>query len=165
MLCEKCHKKPATVHMQQYISGQVTEMHLCQECAAQPDSPLSFEQFLHGLLDMFGNMKENVSQQKPQTNYRCAVCGLSFEDFKRTGKLGCAECYQSFRHEMDPILKNIQGSNRHDGKYPHKAGAGMLNRRKIDKLRLELTKAIEDEEYENAASLRDQIRELEANMQ
>ena len=165
MLCEKCLKRPATVHMQQYINGQVTETHLCQECAAQPDSPLSFEQFLHGLLDMFGNMQENVSKQKPETSYRCAVCGLSFENFKRTGKLGCAECYQTFRREMDPILKNIQGSNRHDGKYPHKAGAGMLNRRKIDKLRLELTKAIEEEQYENAASLRDQIRELEANLQ
>jgi len=152
--------------MQQYINGQVTEMHLCQECAAQPDSPLSFEQFLHGLLDMFSGMQqEDVSQQAPESNYRCGACGLSFEDFKRSGKLGCAECYQTFRREMDPILKNIQGGNRHEGKYPQKAGAGMFNRRKIDKLRMELTKAIEEEEYENAASLRDQIRELEANTQ
>jgi len=151
--------------MQQYVNGQITQIHLCQECAAQPDSPLSFEQFLHGLLDMFSGMQQNVSPQKPETTYRCPVCGLSFEDFKRTGKLGCAECYQTFRREMDPILKNIQGSNRHEGKYPQKAGAGMLNRRKIDKLRLELTKAIEEEQYENAASLRDQIKELEANIQ
>ena len=164
MLCEKCLKRPATVHMQQYVNGQVTQIHLCQECAAQPDSPLSFEQFLHGLLDMFSGMQENVSQQKPETNYRCPVCGLSLEDFKRTGKLGCAECYQSFRREMDPILKNIQGGNRHEGKYPQKAGAGLHNRRQIEKLRLELTKAIEEEEYENAANLRDRIRELEASV-
>ena len=165
MLCEKCQKRPATVHMQQIIYGQITEMHLCQDCAAQSDSPLSFEQFLHGLLDMFSGMQENVSQQKPETNnYRCSVCGLSFEDFKRTGKLGCAECYQSFRREMDPILKNIQGGNRHDGKYPQKAGISLLNRRKIDKLKVELVKAIEEEEYENAARLRDQIRGLEANL-
>jgi len=167
LLCEKCLKRPAIVHMQQYINGQVKEIHLCQECAAQPDSPLSFEQFLHGLLDMFSGAQqhENVSQQKPETNYRCPICGLSFEDFKRSGKLGCSECYQTFRREMDPILKNIQGSNRHEGKYPQKAGSELLNRRKIEKLRMELTKAIEDEEYENAAGLRDQIRELEASMQ
>ena len=65
---------------------------------------------------------------------------------------------------MDPILKNIQGSNRHEGKYPHRAGAGLLTRRKIDKLRVELSKAIEEEQYENAARLRDQIRALEANI-
>ena len=165
MLCEKCLKRPATVHMQQYINGQVTEIHFCQECAAQMDSPLAFEQFLHGLLDMFSNMQTNVSKQKPEINYRCSICGLSFDEFKRSGKLGCAECYQSFRREMDPILKNIQGSNRHEGKYPHKAGAGLLSRRKIEKLRIELAKAIEDEQYENAASLRDQIRALEANLQ
>ena len=167
MLCEKCLKRPATVHMQKYINGQVTEIHLCQECAVQPDAPFSFEQFLQGLLDMFSGMQqqENVSQQKPETAYRCPVCGLSFEDFKRTGKLGCAECYQTFRREMDPILKNIQGSNRHEGKYPQKAGAGMLNRRKIEKLKLELSKAIEEEQYENAAGLRDQIRGLEASQQ
>ena len=66
---------------------------------------------------------------------------------------------------MDPILKNIQGSNRHEGKYPQKAGAGLQRSKKIEKLRLELSKAIEDEEYENAAGLRDQIRELEAGAQ
>ena len=165
MICEKCMKRQATVHMQQITAGQKTEIHLCQECAGQFDSPFSFEQFLEGLLNVFGGMTENVSPQKPEIKNPCPICGLLYDDFKRTGKLGCAECYQTFRREMDPILKNIQGSNRHEGKFPHKAGAGMLNRRKIDKLKVELSKAIEEEEYENAASLRDQIRELEANLQ
>ena len=164
MLCEKCLKRQATVHMHQIINGQKTEMHLCQECAGQSDSPLSFEQFLQGLMSVFGSISENVSPLKTETKYRCPVCGLSYEDFKQTGRVGCAECYQTFRREMDPILKNIHGSNRHDGKYPHKAGAGLLNRRKIDKLRLELSKAIEEEQYENAARLRDQIRALEAGL-
>ncbi|MDR1559185.1 MAG: UvrB/UvrC motif-containing protein [Clostridiales bacterium] len=162
MLCEKCKKRQAVVHMQQIINGQITELRLCPECAGQYDSPLSFEQFLHGLLEVFGGMPETVSPQKPESKFRCPVCGLSYEDFKRTGKVGCAECYQTFRREMEPILKNIQGGNRHEGKYPHKAGSGMLNRRKIDKLKVELSKAIEAEEYENAARLRDEIRELEA---
>ena len=166
MLCEKCLKRQAIVHMHQIINGQKTEVHLCQDCAGQSDSSLSFEQFLHGLLEVFGGMTD-VSAQSPQrqeTRHRCPVCGLSYEGFKRAGKLGCAECYQTFRREMDPILKNIQGSNRHEGKFPHKAGAGMLNRRKIDKLKVELSKAIEEEQYEDAARLRDQIRELEANL-
>ena len=164
MICEKCLKRQATVHMQQIINGQKTEKHLCQECAGQLDSSLSFEQFLHGLLDVFGGMQENVSRQKTEVKYRCPVCGLAYEDFKRIGKLGCAECYQTFRREMDPIFKNIQGSNRHEGKYPHRAGAGLLNRRKIDKLRLELSKAVEEEQFEDAARLRDQIRALEADL-
>ena len=164
MLCEKCLKRQATVHMQQIINGQITGIHLCQECAVQSDSPLSFEQFLQGLLSVFGGVPGSVSPQKPEVKQRCTVCGLSYEDFKSTGRLGCAECYQTFRREMDPILKNIQGSNRHEGKYPQKAGIGLLNRRKVEKLRVELSKAIEEEEYENAARLRDQIRELEANL-
>ena len=164
MLCEKCLKRQATVHLQKNINGQKTEIHLCQDCASQSDSTLSFEHFLYGLLDVFGAMPENVSAHKQEDKHRCAVCGLSYEDFKRTGKLGCSECYQVFRREMDPILKNIQGSNRHEGKFPHKAGAGILSRRKIDRLKIELSNAIEEEQYENAARLRDQIRELEANL-
>jgi len=162
MVCEKCLKRHATVHMQQIINGQKAEMHLCQECAGQADSPFSFEQFLQGLLDVFGGMPENVSPQMQSAQYNCLVCGLPYENFKRTGKLGCAECYQTFRREMDPILKNIQGSNRHEGKYPLKAGAGLLNLRKIGKLKIELSKAIGEEQYEEAARLRDEIRALEA---
>jgi len=164
MLCEKCLKRQATVHMQKNIYGQITEIHLCQDCAGQSDSPLSFEQFLHGLLDVFGAIPENVSSHKTEVKHRCSVCSLPYEDFKRTGKLGCSECYQAFRREMDPILKNIQGSNRHEGKYPSKAGTEMLNLRKIDNLKIELSKAIEEEHYENAARLRDQIRALEADI-
>lgn len=162
MLCEKCCQRQAAVHVKQIINGQKTEMYLCQECVEQYEKPLSFEQFFQGLLDVFGAPPASVSQRPNISAGTCPVCGLSYEDFRKTGRLGCANCYQVFRREIDAILKNIQGSNRHEGKLPQKSGALLLNKRKVDKLKASLSKSIENEEYEEAAKLRDQIRKLEA---
>jgi protein arginine kinase activator len=152
--------------MQQIINGQKTEMHLCQDCVEQTEKPLTFDQFFSGLLDFFGGMPESVSpaQNSKECICKCPRCGLSYEDFKKTGRLGCSDCYQTFQRELESVLKNIQGGNRHEGKYPQKSGVELLNRRKLSRLKLELAKAIEEEQYENAAKLRDQIRELEGSV-
>jgi protein arginine kinase activator len=162
VLCEKCHQRQAVVHMEQIINGQKTEMNLCHECVAQMQKPISFENFFQGLLDVIGAAPTSISPQKNIPATLCKSCGLSYEEFKKTGRLGCADCYQTFRRELDPVLKNIQGSNRHEGKDPQRSGAGLLNKRNVDKLKVALSKAIENEEFEEAARLRDQIRGLEA---
>ena len=171
-MCEKCQQKQATVHMQQVINGEKSEYHLCQECASHAESPFSFEHFFQGLLNVFamaydhdqdhehgqetGGAQKHVASPGP----RCPVCKMSFLDFKNAGKLGCGECYKTFNREMDAVLKNVQGSSLHQGKFPRKFGAGMMAGRKLEHLRASLAKAIADEAYEEAARLRDVIKAL-----
>ncbi|MCL2351451.1 MAG: UvrB/UvrC motif-containing protein [Firmicutes bacterium] len=168
MLCEKCKQNQATVHVQQVFNGQARELHLCQECAAQTQA-LSFQQFFHELLNVFashgqiGQTEEQFGAFAPAADgKRCPVCGMTFPDFRKGGKLGCADCYNTFRNEMDSILKNVQAGTQHQGKFPRRAGASLLAKRRADQLRLLLAKAVENEQYEEAARLRDQIKETEA---
>lgn len=164
MLCEKCHQKQATMHMQQYVNGEKTEMHLCQDCAAALEIPFSFDNLFQGFLGSFltkpqvdigGNGKE------AHTVVKCGTCGLSYDGFKKTGRLGCADCYSAFRQELDAIFKSVQSSNQHQGKFPRKYGGELFVKRELDQLKLSLAKAVENEEYEEAVLLRDKIREYE----
>ena len=168
MLCEKCKKNPATVHLKQAINGTVTEQHLCQACA-EADGFLTDMTWNHGSFgslfdDMFQDMfhfsaaPEALGTKASGT--RCPVCGMTLEQFKQGGKLGCAACYDTFGPYLQPTLKSIHGSNEHKGKIPQKSGRQMMARREIETLKRKLAVAIEKEEFEEAAKLRDRIRQL-----
>ena len=165
MLCEKCHQKPATVHMQQIVNGAKTEMHLCQDCSTQIDTPVSIEALFNGLLGSFLSMAaEKQSSREVYAHYEpCSDCGMTFEGFTSGGgKLGCATCYRVFSPQLDAILKNVQASIHHEGKIPKKSGQVMIQKREADRLRVLMSKAIEEENFEEAARLRDEIRSLES---
>jgi protein arginine kinase activator len=87
---------------------------------------------------------------------------MTYEQFKTCGKLGCAHCYHTFANEMESLMKNVQGSTRHEGKYPKRSGVEMRQKREAEQLRTQLQKAISEENFEEAAALRDRIKELEA---
>ena len=168
MLCEKCKKNPATVHLKQAINGTVTEQHLCQACA-EADGFLTDMTWNHGSFgslfdDMFQDMfhfsaaPEALGTKEGTT--RCPVCGMTLEQFKQGGKLGCAACYETFAPYLQPTLKSIHGSNEHKGKIPKKSGGQMMARREMETLKRKLALAIEKEEFEEAAKLRDRIRQL-----
>lgn len=165
MLCEKCQQKQATVHMQQILNGEKTEIYLCQECAGQLDMPISFDNFFQGFLDSFISMPGKNAYEGVHINKKCPACGLGYDGFKKAGRLGCANCYETFSEELDGLLKNVQGSNQHNGKFPRKYGAELLSKRNLDKLKLQLSKAIDNEEYEEAAKLRDRIKEIQKGVE
>ena len=168
MLCEKCHQKQATVHMQQIVNGTKTEMHLCQDCSTQMDSPISIDTIFNGLLGSFLSMAaEKQSRPESRTHYEpCPICGMTYDGFKSCGgKLGCAQCYTVFSRELANILKNVQASTRHEGKYPQKSGRSMFQKREAARLRKLMKTAIEDENFEEAARLRDEIRDIEASIE
>lgn len=166
MLCEKCHKNPATVHVQQIMNGAKKEMHLCTECSIMTDMPISFDNLFQGFLDSILSMAATQqSSQKPESPaLQCAACGITYDVFKSTGKLGCSECYHTFSHELEALLKSVQGSTRHEGKFPQRSGVILRQKRETDRLRVLLSKAIEAENYEEAASLRDRIRAMEVEL-
>ena len=166
MICDSCGKKPATVHLTEIIDDQMTELHLCEDCARAKSSQME-QQF--GLSDLLGGLaefhpKSNATSQAPSEtvpSMKCPGCGASFEDFKKVGRLGCSECYEAFKKYLGPLLKRIHGSNIHFGKSPIKASKS--SKKKIDpqELRLKLQKAIEMEAFEDAARIRDEIKQLE----
>jgi len=175
MLCENCKKNTATVHMKGLLNGAKTELHLCQECSfnmVNMEMPISLENIFKGILDSVQSMGPVTLGQMGQMASRpvtrkapgpCTICALTYEQFKTTGKLGCEACYQAFPKEIVALFKNVQGSSHHEGKFPNRIGSQMRQQREVDKLRSTLKKAIDEENFEEAASIRDQIRSLEVN--
>lgn len=162
MICEKCLSKQATVHMQQIVNGEKSEAHLCADCAAaQGEMTFTFDNFFQGFLDNF--MTQQQTQQPVQV-LQCPHCGLTYPQFKSAGRLGCRHCYDTFRAELGTILKNVQASDAHHGKYPKKSGAKLFAEREIESMKAALRKAVENEAFEEAASLRDEIRRLQSGM-
>jgi len=167
MLCDICNKNQATVHLTEIVDDQMTELHLCEECARQKSEQME-QQF--GLSDLLAGMAEFTKpvQDKEMVSVKCKKCGLTFSDFKKIGRLGCSECYNAFRKYLAPLLKRIHGSSVHMGKRPLTAEGAAPKKDKesdLSLLRQRLQKAVEAEEFEEAASLRDQIRQFEKQQQ
>lgn len=167
MFCEECGNKQATVHMKKIINNHITEFHLCEECAQKNsninfDTSFSIQNFLAGLLDSSYEGPVKIEHIKALT---CDKCGLSYSKFRQTGKFGCSNCYSSFRDKLIPVFRKIHGHDFHVGKVPKKAEVIVNTERKIDKLRKELDLAVNKEEFEKAAQLRDEIKNLQCNLE
>ncbi|HOW35147.1 MAG TPA: UvrB/UvrC motif-containing protein [Candidatus Omnitrophota bacterium] len=161
MQCDICGNKKATVHLTEIVDEQMSELHLCEDCAreksVQMEQQFGLADLLAGLTD-FGKQAKDVDKVKT----KCTNCGLTYEDFRKLGRLGCGECYSSFREYLTALLKKIHGSNQHFGKVP--AHIPVQQKEKIDTLqdlRTQLQRAIHNESFEEAARLRDKIHELE----
>lgn len=161
MLCDICGKKEATVHLTEIINEQVTKLHLCEGCAkkkgAEMEEHFGLANLLAGLADL-GDPLETVKEKKLQ----CPSCGLTYNDFKKLGRLGCGQCYETFKVYLVPLFKRIHGSDAHVGKMPRRKGKAAKARKvNIDELKRRLKKAVELEEFEEAARLRDEIKRYE----
>jgi len=148
--------------MQHNINGMKVEMHLCTACSmALVETPINFENLLQGVMNSIlsvSNAKANAKTPAPAM--KCETCGMTGEQFKANGKLGCAACYRTFSKELEAVLKNVQGSVRHEGKFPKRSGLSLRKVREADRLRVLLRKAVDAENFEEAASLRDRIKEM-----
>lgn len=156
MLCDKCKKNQATVYFEQVTNGEKLEFNLCYKCSLDFQTPMFFNNILNGILLNIKTPNNNEINE-----LKCDTCGLSYNDFRKKGKLGCSNCYISFKKELNTIFKNIQFNSEHKGKYPKRSGAEIIKRKEIANTKLLLRKAIENEEYEEAAYLRDSIKLLE----
>lgn len=159
MLCNECGKNEANVHLTQIINGKKTENHLCDECAQKNQSFSNFS-----MENLFSAMLKNTiggTGTKYLPTKSCLNCGMTYEQFRNTGKFGCSDCIDTFKPKLMPAIKNIQGYDSHIGKIPKRAGGDYKVQKDLERLRIELKQMIEQEEYEKAAELRDKIRELE----
>ncbi len=178
MLCDICKKQEATVHLTEVINEEVSELHICEECAkskgAQMQQHFGIADLLSGLVDL---PYDSLPKSK-RIRIKCPTCGMSYNNFKKIGRFGCADCYETFKRALYPLFKKIHGVS-------YRAGKDLKNRDskkisvlkpaitkkalKADKeiessqdLKARLARAIEQEEFEEAALLRDKIRAIEA---
>ena len=168
MLCDECGKNKATVHLTEIVNDLVTKLNLCESCAKNKGTEA--EQHF-GIADLLSALSDTEQPAPPGTpssalKHKCAHCGLSYEDFKRVGRLGCGECYKAFRTSLAPLLKRIHGSNQHIGKSPSPQALDELKHNskrheELEQAKQALKKAVRAEEFEEAAALRDKIKFLE----
>ena len=167
MLCQNCGEKEATIHLTKIINGEKTELFLCEKCAEETgkisfksSDPFSFQNLLSGIL----NPEIESSFTHAKKELKCDNCGLTYKEFSENGLLGCSECYDTFDDRLQPLVKRIHGSKSHNGKVPKRKGKDLRIRREIKKLRNNMEKAVDDENFEKAAEIRDEIHELEEEL-
>ena len=183
MLCDNCGKREANVRYSENINGVKKELHLCEECSQKLgitdmnfNMPVDFSSFLGDFIEDFAT-PEFMPLLQEVKQLKCDNCGYTFDDIVNSGNLGCGSCYSVFEDRLDPILKRIQGSNRHvgrigklidnkidskiEGKKQKEETIKTNEQDKLSKLKEDLKQAIKDERYEDAAKIRDEIKKLE----
>jgi protein arginine kinase activator len=162
MICEVCQQENATVHLTQIISGKMQKIDLCEKCAKEKGvadpAGFSLADMLLGL-GAADEIKANSSEELV-----CPQCGFTQPDFKKTGRLGCPQCYVTFSEGLGVILKDMHKGTKHMGKIPMRAARAQEFQSKLKDLHAELQTAVKSENYEVAASLRDQIHTLETQL-
>ncbi|WP_102349353.1 UvrB/UvrC motif-containing protein [Bacillus sp. Marseille-P3661] len=172
MECQECHQNPASLHFTKIINGKKTETHLCEQCAREKGEMIAGGEFsINSLLSGLLNIDYPTTLAGANKNFeslqalQCSNCGLTFQQFSKIGRFGCSNCYREFQSKIDPILRRVHGGNTsHAGKIPKRIGGSLHIAKEISTLKEALQKSIQNEEFENAAQLRDKIRSLEQHL-
>ncbi|WP_167955277.1 UvrB/UvrC motif-containing protein [Anaerosporobacter faecicola] len=187
MLCDRCKKRDAKIYYTEVVNGEMKEQHLCEECAAEctqfhmnstfVNKDISIGDILSSILGTYrgstnqkadqgknGNTEEPTKEKKTDHTLRCENCGMTYEQFLKEGKFGCHQCYHYFNKILSRSLKSLHGADAHVGKHPKGYVSDMkriINElSEVEKMSILLQEAIEKEEFEEAARLRDAIRAL-----
>ena len=173
MLCQNCQKKEATTHIKRVINGEATEHHLCAACAKQLGYDGFFDDFSLSIPNIFSSFfSDTLPTLSGARSERCDTCGSTFDEIVRTGMVGCADCYGKFYDRLLPSIQRIHGRARHAGKRPGandpktgspkqaEAQAAPTKEERIAALEADMQKAIESQNFEQAAVIRDNIKEL-----
>lgn len=158
MMCCVCKEKTATVHLTQITGEKVQKVDLCEECAKNKgvnDSSFALADLLLGL-----GASQEMEQSTGGAEVKCPACGFTQADFKKSGRLGCPECYTTFAEGLEGLLKSMHKGTKHMGKTPVHLKQKRDYSEQLGALQKKLAKAIETENFEQAAQLRDEIKQL-----
>ena len=163
MLCCICKEKEATVHYTKIDGDKMQKVDLCEECAKTQgvNDPVGFS-----LADMLLGLgaSQEIEQAAGGTELKCARCGFTQADFKKAGRLGCPQCYQAFAEGLDALLKSMHKGTHHVGKIPESLRQTRDLSDRLTALQKKLNQAVEEENFEQAALLRDQIKQMSAQL-
>jgi len=155
-LCQYCGKREAKIHFTEIREGKKTEMHICEQCAQEKNMSLAFPAVLSQLV----KGGPAVPRETEAVPAACPGCGLAYAEFKAKGRLGCPRCYAAFGPVLIPLLEKVHGAAAHRGKTPERVKGVLASKRELQEIEEQLNAAVENEEYEKAAQLRDRIREM-----
>jgi protein arginine kinase activator len=159
MKCQLCDKR-STVHLTEIVKGKKREIHLCQGCAKEQEISVKVNFTLPDLLQ--GLISSHVGQASDElAKLTCPACGIGFMEFRTGGRLGCAADYDVFQRGLAPLIEKLHGAAQHVGKTPHRSDADLEYQAELTDLRRQLRAAVDTENYEEAARLRDLLREKE----
>ena len=162
-VCDNCGSSDAVVHLTPIVNNEMTTCDLCEKCAAAKGLETTPEPVNFPLTDFLAQMgEEGPGADVHGASEACPFCGLTFGDFRETGRLGCPQCYETFSGHLEGLLRRIHGGTQHVGKVylPPDPSASEMEKR-LETLRRRLNRAVDAEDFERAAELRDQIRSLE----
>ena len=163
MLCSDCKQKPAKVHYTKIDGGKMLTVDLCEECAktkgVNDQTGFSLADLLLGL-----GASQELEQSPGGAEAKCLQCGFTHADFKKSGRLGCSECYVTFSDGLGGLLKTMHKGTRHVGKVPESLRTRRDLSEQLTALQKKLNKAIETEDFEQAAQVRDQIKQLNSRL-
>jgi protein arginine kinase activator len=161
MLCDNCHERDAVVHLTQIENNSVTQIHLCERCAAERGVETTVAEAKHPLGELLHSVQAQMAAPD-DGGEPCAFCGSTMADFRATGRWGCPRCYVTFESPMRGLLRRLHGSSQHVGETPQVPRSESVERvAKLGELQERLRRAIDAEQFELAADLRDRIRVLE----
>ncbi|MDZ7779745.1 MAG: UvrB/UvrC motif-containing protein [Gemmatimonadota bacterium] len=162
MVCSNCGATDAVVHLTQIVDNEMSTFHLCEKCAAEKGLESTPEPVSVPLTDFLAQMGQDEVEEPESDEHECSFCGLTFQQFRDSGRLGCPHCYETFAPALRRLLRRVHGGTQHVGKVylPPDPSASEMEKR-LEGLRRSLHRAIESEDFERAAELRDQIRSLE----
>ena len=163
MVCNVCGQSEATIHLTEILNNQMVEIHLCEGCAEQKGTDFKAHFDFNKLLASLGEFGAEFKAERV-SKVVCKECSMSYEEFARTGRLGCANCYQAFEKLLLPLIKRVQRDVHHQGKVPSKTPAAAKNTLELRELQDRLRKSIQSETFEEAARIRDRIQELETKI-
>lgn len=168
--CQKC-PKAAVLHITELVDGEATALHLCESCAQEylstvpvGDSPSSFDDEIDFDDIISDDVPEAEAEDFDDDSATCPNCGITFREFRKQGRLGCPQDYVVFASELKPLLENIHSETEHIGKCPKRAPDSSQRQYELIRLRKELQSAVDSEQYETAAELRDQIASIESEL-
>lgn len=161
MKCQKC-EKPATFHITEITDGEFVSLHLCADCAEAYLKPASGDgSAVADALEKHLGLGHLPSDLKSLDEKTCPVCGITYLEFRKHGRLGCPNDYVFFQTELEPLIISIHGDFQHRGKAPEWRPENPALLTELIKLRRQMKEAADNENYELATQVRDRIRRLE----
>ncbi len=177
MMCDECGVNPAEIRLVTIVNGEKKERNICRSCMMEMRKQLpgldlpgfDLETVLRSVGATDGGEQDQEIEKlgfagEESYDIVCFQCGTTYDDFREAGLLGCASCYRAFREPLDGVLKRIHGQTQHIGRVPVSPDENVTVKMQIERLRQELSVAISQEEYEQAAALRDKIRLLKSEI-
>ena len=164
MTCNLCGVNEATIHLTEIVNNQMVEIHLCETCAQEKGTDFKTHFNFGELLGSLSDLESVLKPGEKKLATRCPQCSMSYEEFGKCGRLGCTACYDAFGKLLLPMIKRVQRSNHHVGKRPSRISGGVRFTQDLRRLQDRLKKSIQEEAFEDAAKIRDEIDQLQEKM-